>query len=67
MSLERFASVDAIVEDFAAMDYICSRRIATCLFVAHHLGRPILVEGPAGVGKTELAKTVARYLEQPLV
>lgn len=67
MSLERFASVDAIVDDFAAMDYICSRRIATCLFVAHHLGRPILVEGPAGVGKTELAKTVARYLEQPLV
>jgi MoxR-like ATPase len=64
---QRFASVDAIMRDFAAMDYICSRRIATCLFVAHHLGRPILVEGPAGVGKTELAKTVARYLEQPLV
>jgi len=64
---ERFASVDAIIADFAEMDYICSRRIATCLFVAHHLGRPILVEGPAGVGKTELAKTVARYLDQPLV
>ncbi|GMV68516.1 MAG: MoxR-like ATPase [Pseudomonadota bacterium] len=67
MNSERFASVDAIIADFAEMDYICSRRIATCLFVAHHLGRPILVEGPAGVGKTELAKTVARYLDQPLV
>ncbi|MDY6943634.1 MAG: MoxR family ATPase [Pseudomonadota bacterium] len=49
------------------MGYICSRTIATCLFVAHNLGRPILAEGPAGVGKTELAKTVARYIDRPLV
>lgn len=62
-----FQSVPAIQQAFAEKDYICSHNIATCLFVAHHLGRPILAEGPAGVGKTELAKTVARYMDRELV
>lgn len=67
MAEQKFASIEAIQEDFARMGYICSQTIATCLYVAHNLGRPILAEGPAGVGKTELAKTVAEYLRRPMV
>jgi MoxR-like ATPase len=47
--------------------YIADRRIATTVYLAHHLEKPILVEGPAGVGKTELAKATADYLELPLI
>jgi MoxR-like ATPase len=47
--------------------YVCSPKIATTLYLAHHLGKPILVEGPAGVGKTELAKAAAAYLRMPLI
>ncbi|QUD87984.1 AAA family ATPase [Phenylobacterium montanum] len=61
------ASVEAIVENLAAVGYIASRRIATALFMASHLTKPILVEGSAGVGKTELALSTAAMLGLPLI
>jgi MoxR-like ATPase len=62
-----FASVEEIQERFRAFQYIASRRIATVVYLAARMNRPILVEGPAGVGKTELAKVLAETLGRPLV
>ena len=60
-------SVDAIIEGLAGVGYIASRRIATALFMASHLQKPILVEGSAGVGKTELALSCAALTGLPLI
>ncbi|GAA1421295.1 hypothetical protein GCM10009601_21090 [Streptomyces thermospinosisporus] len=54
-----FASVDDVAERLAAHGYIASRRLATTVFLLTRLNKPVLLEGPAGVGKTELAKTLA--------
>ena len=62
-----FASVDALVEGLGSVGYIASRRIATALYMAVNLQKPILVEGSAGVGKTELALSTARLLAKPLI
>jgi MoxR-like ATPase len=61
------ASIDAVVEGLARSGYISNRQSATAIYLAHHLRKPVLVEGPAGVGKTELAKATAHYLGLPLV
>ncbi|HEY2662671.1 MAG TPA: MoxR family ATPase [Caulobacteraceae bacterium] len=61
------SSVDTIIEGLASVGYIASRRIATALFMASHLQKPILVEGSAGVGKTELALSTAALLGLPLI
>ena len=60
-------SVEAIITGLAGIGYIASRRIATALFMAQHLSKPVLVEGTAGVGKTELAISTATLLELPLI
>jgi MoxR-like ATPase len=61
------ATVDAIIDGLAKVGYIASRRIATALFMAGHLQKPVLVEGMAGVGKTELALSSAAMLGLPLI
>ena len=63
----KLATIEAIVEGLGGVDYIASRRIATTIFVAASLKKPILVEGPAGVGKTELALSTAAWLDLPLI
>jgi len=63
----KFQSVEDIQQQFEEHNYICSSQIATCTYIAHNLQKPIMVEGPAGVGKTELAKTTAEILGVPLV
>src|SRR5512143_1125035 len=62
-----FASIEDVIERFGQERYICNRRIATVVFLAERLQKPILVEGPAGVGKTELAKVVAAALDHELI
>ena len=61
------ASVEAITAGLAGVGYIASRRIATALYMAQHLQKPVLVEGMAGVGKTELAISTAALLGFPLI
>ena len=60
-------SVDAVVRLLATEHYVCDRRLATALFLSLKLQRPLFVEGEPGVGKTELAKTLARALNTALL
>lgn len=62
-----FDSVDDVISRFAEQQYICNRQIATVVYLANSLRKPILVEGPAGVGKTELAKVVAGAMDCQLL
>src|ERR1700742_139845 len=55
------ASIEAVESGLAAQGYIASRQIATAVYLAQQIEKPILVEGPAGVGKTELAKAIAGW------
>ena len=60
-------SVSSLQAAFEAHRYICSDQIATAVFLAYQLRKPILIEGPPGVGKTELAKTAAEMFALPLI
>ncbi|HEU0130481.1 MAG TPA: MoxR family ATPase [Mycobacteriales bacterium] len=62
-----FASVADVRDRLAAAGYLADDAIATVVFLADRLGKPLLVEGPAGVGKTELAKAVAAATGSELI
>jgi MoxR-like ATPase len=62
-----FSSPKSLQAALQAQQYIASDEIATVLFLSHALGKPVLVEGPAGVGKTELAKALAGASGYPLI
>src|SRR5215207_8251593 len=55
----RFESVAAVRESLGKVDYLADEGIAGVVYLADRLGKPVLVEGPAGTGKTQLAKSVA--------
>ena len=62
-----FASVEEVQKRFRKAQYIANRRVATVVYLAERMGRPILVEGPAGVGKTEMAKVLAEATDRRLI
>src|SRR5262249_34497334 len=62
-----FESVEEVQQRFRDARYIASRRVSTVVYLAARMGRPVLIEGPAGVGKTELAKTLSDITGRPLI
>ena len=62
-----FASVDELDRALVAADYLPDRGLATALYLATALEKPLLLEGEAGVGKTEAAKAIARAAGSPLI
>ena len=61
------ASVDQTLALLTGQDYVADRRLATAVFLALRLRRPLFLEGEAGVGKTEIAKALAAALARPLI
>src|SRR5215467_7375095 len=62
-----FQSVDDVVAGLSNQSYICNKNVATVVYLGTELQKPVLVEGPAGVGKTELAKVLARAVGRDLI
>ena len=62
-----FESVDDVVSRLGTQKYICNKNVATVVYLGTTLQKPILVEGPAGVGKTELGKVLAGALDMELI
>src|SRR3954469_16872038 len=60
-------SIDATLDLLKGGEYIADRSLATVLYLALKLGRPLFCEGEAGVGKTEIAKVLAATLKRPLI
>lgn len=60
-------SIDGITQALATVGYISTQPISTAIYLAHHLRKPVLIEGPAGVGKTDLAISAARALGFALI
>ena len=64
---EDVRDIEAVVRGFEASGYVLDQPLATTLFLLLRLGKPLLIEGHAGVGKTEVAKALASVLETELI
>jgi MoxR-like ATPase len=62
-----FATIDELQQALVAHQYVADRPLATAIFLALKLQKPLLLEGEAGVGKTEVAKTLAQMLDRHLI
>ncbi|GAB4220922.1 MAG: MoxR family ATPase [Spirochaetota bacterium] len=62
-----FSSIDETIQQLEKQKYICSKEIATTVYLALKMQKPVLVEGPAGVGKTDLGKCIAQALGYELI
>ncbi len=63
----RIGTVETVTEGLARQGYICDQRVALAVYLAVRLNKPVLVEGPPGVGKTELARAAAAFVQAPLI
>ncbi len=61
------SSIEAVTAALLSVGYISTRQISTAVYLAHHLRKPVLIEGPAGVGKTDLAVSLSRSLQFALL
>jgi MoxR-like ATPase len=61
------ASIDAVQDILKSANYVADRSLATVLYLSLKMGRPLFLEGEAGVGKTEIAKVLAEQLDRPLI
>jgi len=66
-SVRGMQSIDDLQQALADQNYVCERSLATAIFLALKLQRPLFLEGEAGVGKTEIAKVLAALLDAPLI
>ncbi len=64
---EPLKAPEDVAEGLLSVGYIPNRQIATAIFLACHLRKPVLIEGPAGVGKTDLARSLSEFLSLPQV
>ena len=67
MGLRDVSSVEKVVEELSAQNYLADRGLATAVFLSLRQNRPLLLEGEAGVGKTELAKSLSNWAEGDLI
>src|SRR6184192_2578069 len=67
MGTHRLASIDSVQAAFAAQRYVADRDLATAVYLSLTLDRPLLLEGEAGVGKTEVGRTLAAVLKTELI
>ena len=65
--MQKIHSIDAVKENLSSCGYVCGHSLATVVFLALQLGRPLFLEGEAGVGKTEIAKALATLLDRRMI